>query len=156
MRTGIFVGSFDPFTLGHFSIVRRALPLFDKLVIGVGVNERKSYMLTTEQRIETIKRLFADEPTVEVKSYNGLTVDFAHSVGAQFIVKGVRSMKDFEYEREQADINRQIGDVETVLLFSEPQLAHISSSMVQELIHFGKDPAPFLPDTSQLPTPQDK
>ena len=145
MKTGIFVGSFDPFTIGHLSIVRRALPLFDKLVIGVGVNERKTYLHTTEQRIEAISRLFADEPAVEVRSYSGLTVDFAHSVEAGFIVKGVRSMKDFEYEREQADINREIGGVETVLLFAEPQLAHISSSMVRELTHFGKDPAPYLP-----------
>ncbi len=145
MKTGIFVGSFDPFTIGHLSIVRRALPLFDKLVIGVGVNERKTYLHTTEERIEAISRLFADEPAVEVCSYSGLTVDFAHSVEAGFIVKGVRSMKDFEYEREQADINREIGGVETVLLFAEPQLAHISSSMVRELTHFGKDPAPYLP-----------
>lgn len=145
MKTGIFVGSFDPFTIGHLSIVRRALPLFDKLVIGVGVNERKTYLHTTEERIEAISRLFANEPAVEVRSYSGLTVDFAHSVEAGFIVKGVRSMKDFEYEREQADINREIGGVETVLLFAEPQLAHISSSMVRELTHFGKDPAPYLP-----------
>ena len=145
MKTGIFVGSFDPFTIGHLSIVRRARPLFDKLVIGVGVNERKTYLHTTEERIEAITRLFADEPAVEVRSYSGLTVDFAHSVEAGFIVKGVRSMKDFEYEREQADINREIGGVETVLLFAEPQLAHISSSMVRELTHFGKDPAPYLP-----------
>ena len=145
MKTGIFVGRFDPFTIGHLSIVRRALPLFDKLVIGVGVNERKTYLHTTEERIEAISRLFADEPAVEVRSYSGLTVDFAHSVEAGFIVKGVRSMKDFEYEREQADINREIGGVETVLLFAEPQLAHISSSMVRELTHFGKDPAPYLP-----------
>ena len=145
MKTGIFVGSFDPFTIGHLSIVRRALPLFDKLVIGVGVNERKTYLHTTEERIAAITRLFADEPAVEVRSYSGLTVDFAHSVEAGFIVKGVRSMKDFEYEREQADINREIGGVETVLLFAEPQLAHISSSMVRELTHFGKDPAPYLP-----------
>ena len=145
MKTGIFVGSFDPFTIGHLSIVRRALPLFDKLVIGVGVNERKTYLHTTEERIAAISRLFANEPAVEVRSYSGLTVDFAHSVEAGFIVKGVRSMKDFEYEREQADINREIGGVETVLLFAEPQLAHISSSMVRELTHFGKDPAPYLP-----------
>ena len=145
MKSGIFGGSFDPFTIGHLSIVRRALPLFDKLVIGVGVNERKTYQHTTEERIAAISRLFADEPAVEVRSYSGLTVDFAHSVEAGFIVKGVRSMKDFEYEREQADINREIGGVETVLLFAEPQLAHISSSMVRELTHFGKDPAPYLP-----------
>ena len=145
MRTGIFAGSFDPFTIGHLSVVRRALPLFDKIVIGVGVNERKQYMTGIEERVETIAKLFADNPKVVVKAYSGLTVDFAQKEGAGFIIKGVRSVKDFEYEREQADINRDLSGVETVLLFSEPHLAHVSSSMVRELFHFGKDPKQFLP-----------
>ena len=108
MKTGIFVGSFDPFTIGHDDIVKRALPLFDRLVIGVGVNERKQCMLTAEERVARIRRLYADEPNISVEAYADLTVDLAKRVGASFIVKGVRSVKDFEYEREQAEINRQL------------------------------------------------
>lgn len=144
-RTGIFVGSFDPFTVGHDSIVRRALPLFDRIVIGVGYNEHKQYMNTTEERVATIRGYYRDEPKVEVEAYNDLTVDFASRVRAQYVIKGVRSVKDFEYEREQADINRQLTGLETILLFSEPQYASISSSMVRELIHFGQDVRKFLP-----------
>ena len=145
MRTGLFIGSFDPFTIGHHSVVHRALPLFDKLVIGVGVNERKKYMYSTEVRVKTIAEIYADEPKIEVKAYNDLAVDFAHREGAWFIVKGVRSVKDFEYEREQADINRQIGGIETIFIYSEPKWESVSSTLVRELIHFGRDVKEFLP-----------
>ena len=97
MRTGILVGSFDPYTIGHDSLVKRALPLFDKIVIGVGYNERKKYMQTTETRVETIRQIYKEEEKIEVKQYNDLTVDFARREGAEFIIKGVRSVKDFEY-----------------------------------------------------------
>ena len=143
--TGIFTGSFDPFTIGHADIVRRALPLFSRLVIGVGVNERKQYMNTTEERCEAISRIYCGEPRIEVKAYSDLTVHFARREGANYIVKGVRSMKDFEYEREQADINRQLSGIETILLYSDPRHASVSSSMVRELIHFGRDVTAFLP-----------
>jgi pantetheine-phosphate adenylyltransferase len=148
MKTGLFVGSFAPFTIGHDSIVRRALPLFDRLVIGVvGDHVQKPGMQPAEERMQAIRELYADEPRVEVMPYYGLAVDFARSIGAHFIVKGVRSVKDFEYEREQADVNRQIsnGEVETILLYAEPQLSSISSSMVRELAHFGYDVSSFLP-----------
>ncbi|MBR4566740.1 MAG: pantetheine-phosphate adenylyltransferase [Prevotella sp.] len=148
MRTGIFVGSFNPFTIGHDSIVRRALPLFDRLVIGVvGDNVQKPDMLPAEERMKAIKALYVNEPAIEVKPYFGLAVDFARAENARFIVKGVRSAKDFEYEREQAEINRMItnGEVETILLYAEPQLSSISSSMVRELQHFGVDVSKFLP-----------
>ncbi len=148
MKKGVFVGSFNPFTIGHDSIVRRALPLFDKLVIGVvGDNVQKPSLTPAEDRIKTIRQLYADEPRIEVKPYFGLAVDFAREQQAHYIVKGVRSVKDFEYEREQADINRQItnGEVETLLLFAEPHLSSISSSMVRELQHFGQDVSQFLP-----------
>ena len=147
-KTGIFVGSFNPFTIGHDSIVRRALPLFDRLVIGVvGDHVGKPGMVPASERMKAIADLYADEPRIEVKPYYGLAVDFARSIGARFIVKGVRSAKDFEYEREQADINRQLtnGEVETILLYSEPQLSAVSSSMVRELQHFGVDVSAFLP-----------
>ena len=145
MKTGLFTGSFDPFTIGHQSIVARVLPLFDKLVIGVGVNERKKYMYSAEVRVKEIAELYADNPKVEVRAFNDLAVDFAHREGAWFFVKGVRSVKDFEYEREQADINRMMGGIETLLVFAEPQHASVSSSLVRELIHFGKNAEMFLP-----------
>lgn len=145
MNKGLFVGSFDPFTIGHASIVRRALLLFDHIIIGVGVNERKKYMLDAEERVNRIKRLYADEPKIEVKAYSDLTIDFARREQATYIIKGVRSVKDFEYEREQADVNRLLSGVETIFLYAEPQLSSISSSMVRELQHFGRDISEFLP-----------
>lgn len=145
MKTGLFTGSFDPFTIGHQSIVARVLPLFDKLVIGVGVNERKKYMYSVEVRVKVIAELYADNPKVEVRAFNDLAVDFAHREGGWFFIKGVRSVKDFEYEREQADINRAMGGIETLLVFAEPQHASVSSSLVRELIHFGKNAEMFLP-----------
>ncbi len=145
MTTAVFPGSFDPFTVGHDAIVRRALPLFDRIIIGVGVNVRKQYLYSADKRVEDIARLYAAEPKVEVKAYSGLLVDFARQEGARFIVKGVRSVKDFEYEHEQADINLKIGGLDTLLLFSEPQYQSVSSSMVRELLHFGRDVSEFLP-----------
>ena len=145
MNKGLFVGSFDPFTIGHASIVRRALPLFDHIIIGVGVNERKKYMLSAEERVKRIKRFYADEPKIEVKAYSDLTIDFARREQTTYIIKGVRSVKDFEYEREQADVNRLLSGVETIFLYAEPQLSSISSTMVRELQHFGRDISEFLP-----------
>ncbi len=146
MRTGIFVGSFNPFTIGHDSVVRRALGLFDRLVIGVvGDQVHKPDLPSAEERIKAITSIYADEPKIEVKSYYGLAVDFAKQEGAHYIIKGVRSVKDFEYEREQADINRQIAGIETILLYSEPEHSSISSTMVRELQHFGVDITPYLP-----------
>lgn len=146
MKTGVFVGSFDPFTVGHDSIVTRALGLFDRLVIGVvGDQVHKPDMAPATERMKAIQELYADEARIEVKPYYGLAVDFAREQGAQYIIKGVRSVKDFEYEREQADINRQISGIETVLLFAEPRYASVSSSVVRELRHFGRNVDEFLP-----------
>ena len=150
MKVGIFVGSFNPFTVGHDSIVTRALPLFDRLVIGVvGDQVHKPDLPSAQERIKAIADLYADEPRIEVKPYYGLAVDFAKAENARFIVKGVRSVKDFEYEREQADINRQLSGVETILLYSEPQYSSISSTMVRELQHFGVDVSTYLPKKSK-------
>ena len=143
MRTGIFVGSFDPFTIGHDSIVRRALPLFDRLVIGVvGDNV---HMRPAEERMQAIRDLYAGDKRIEVKPYHGLAMDFAKAEGAQFIVKGVRTVSDFEYEQWQADFNRRLGGIETILLYTEPELASISSSALRELAHFGVDVSDYLP-----------
>jgi len=149
MTTAIFAGSFDPFTIGHHSIVRRALPLFGRIVIGVGINGSKKCMLSADERVRRIARLYASEPKIEVKAYSDLTVDLARREGAGFIIKGVRSVKDFEYERDQADINRMAGGIETVLLYAEPHLASVSSSVVRELAHFGNDISPFLPEVPE-------
>ena len=143
------MGSFNPFTIGHDSIVRRALPLFDRLVIGVvGDTVNKPLMPPAEERIKAIAGLYAGERRIEVKVFGGLAMDFARQEGADFIVKGVRSVSDFEHEQWQADFNRQIGGIETVLLYTEPQLASVSSSAVRELAHFGVDVSEFLPKPS--------
>ena len=145
MRTGLFVGTFDPFTLGHDSIVRRALPLFDNLVIGVGVNPDKHTMLSAAERVQRIADLYADISAVSVMAFEGLTIDLAKQVGAHYIIKGVRSVTDFEYEREQADFNRRMGGIETLLLYAEPQLESLSSSMVRTLQAFGRSTDEYLP-----------
>ncbi|MBO4721241.1 MAG: pantetheine-phosphate adenylyltransferase [Prevotella sp.] len=146
MRTGVFVGSFNPFTIGHDSIVRRVLPLFDRLVIGVvGDNVHKPDMPPAIERMEAIRQLYSDEPRIEVKPYHGLAMDFAKAEGAQYIIKGVRSVSDFEYEQWQADFNRRLGGIETILLYTEPKLASVSSSALRELQHFGVDISPYLP-----------
>lgn len=145
MKTGVFVGSFDPFTIGHDHIVKSALPLFDRIIIGVGVNERKQYMQSAEIRKQKIQKLYKNEKKITVKTYSDLTVDFAHREMADYIIKGVRSVKDFEYEREQADVNRRLGNIDTLLFLAEPGMESISSSLVRELVHFGKDVREFLP-----------
>jgi pantetheine-phosphate adenylyltransferase len=146
IRTGVFVGSFNPFTIGHDSIVRRVLPLFDRLVIGVvGDNVHKPDMPAAVERMEAIRQLYGDEDRIEVKSYHGLAMDFAKAEGAQYIIKGVRSVSDFEYEQWQADFNRRLGGIETILLYTEPELSSVSSSALRELQHFGVDISPFLP-----------
>lgn len=152
IKTGVFTGTFSPFTIGHDSIVRRALPLFDRLVIGVvGDNVNKPDMPSVIERMKAIEELYEDEPRIEVKPFYGLAVALAKSEGANFIVRGVRSVKDYEYEREQAEVNRLIsgGKIETILLFAEPVLASISSSVVRELEHFGFDVAPLIASKQQ-------
>ena len=145
MRTAIFPGTFDPFTIGHDALVRRALSLVDNIYIAIGINTGKRTMLSLEERMERITALYKDELRIHVVSYEGLTTDFAQSIGAKFIIRGVRSAIDFEYERNIADVNRMLTGIDTVLLISEPQYAAISSSMVRELAHFGKDISPYLP-----------
>jgi pantetheine-phosphate adenylyltransferase len=144
-KTALFAGTFDPYTVGHHSIVVRALGMFDKIIVAVGRNVGKSHLHDTEERVEKIKNLYANEPRVEVASYEGLTTDFAKEQGACCLLRGIRSVKDFEYERDLADLNRMISGIETVLLISEPQYAAISSSAVRELISYGKDVSKFLP-----------
>lgn len=145
MKTAIFPGTFDPFTVGHASIVERGLPLFDRIVIGVGVNDNKRTLYTNEERVRNIQEIYANEPRVKVVAYDDLTVDLAKREGASFILRGIRSVRDFEYERDIAAMNERLSGVETVLLFTEPQYMSISSSVVRELLRFGKDVTEFLP-----------
>ena len=150
MRKAIFPGTFDPFTIGHFSVVKRALTFMDEVIIGIGVNDSKRTHFPIEKRVEMISSLYADEPRVKVEAYAGLTVDFAKECGAQFIVRGIRTVRDFEYEETIADINRKLAGVETLLLFTEPELTSISSTIVRELLQYGKDVSSFLPEGLKL------
>ncbi len=145
MAVAIFPGSFDPYTIGHHSVVERALGMFSKIVIAIGINESKHTMYSVQERKEAIERLYADEDKIEVVAYSGLTIDLAKSLGADYLLRGVRSLKDFEYERTIADVNRSLMGIETVLLYTLPEHSHISSSIVRELLHFGHDVTPFLP-----------
>lgn len=144
-KQALFAGSFDPFTIGHYSVVKRALPMFDKITIGIGINSGKKSMFPVEERVKAIEKAFAGEERIEVRVYDCLTMDFAKEIGADVLLRGVRTTKDFEYEREIADINLKLGGIETVLLISEPEYASISSSVVRELITYGKDVSELLP-----------
>ncbi len=144
-KCALFAGTFDPFTIGHQRIVQRALQIFSRVIIAVGHNSGKQAMQSVDERLESLKTLYSTEPRVEAVAYEGLTVDFAKEIGADCLLRGVRSVKDFEYERELADINRRISGVETLLLISEPEYASISSSVVRELMSYGKDVSNMLP-----------
>ena len=150
MKRAIFPGSFDPFTLGHHSIVKRTLAFVDEVIVGIGFNEGKKGFLPLEKRVEMIRALYADEPRVKVLPYSGLTVDFAREQGADMIVRGIRSVKDFEYEESIADINKKLSGIETIFLFTEPELSSVSSSVVRELLHYGKDVSMFLPEGMEI------
>ncbi len=145
-RIALFPGSFDPFTKGHKNIVERTLQsVADTVIIAIGNNCEKKCMQAVEERVESIQRVFKGNDKVRVVAYEGLTIDFAKSVNADFIVRGVRSIKDFEYEREIAEVNRKLSGIETILLYTEPEYASISSSIVRELKSYGKDVSQFLP-----------
>lgn len=145
-RIVLFPGSFDPITLGHENIVRRAIPLFDKIIIAVGKNANKNYMFSLEQRIQWIKDTFADVPTVEVCTYEGLTVDFAIEQGANFLLRGVRNPADFEFEKSIAMANRQMHpEMETVFLLTSARYSYISSSIVRDVLRNGGDYSLFVP-----------
>jgi pantetheine-phosphate adenylyltransferase len=146
MSKALFAGSFDPFTRGHQSIVNRTLAIADEVVVAIGRNVNKRTMLTLEERIEAIQRLYAEEPRVKVMAYDGLTTDFAASVEATFLVRGVRNIADFEFEKNIADVNRKLTGIETVLLITESEYSHISSSVVRELMSYGRDVTDFMPE----------
>ena len=144
-KTALFAGSFDPYTVGHHSLVERALQMFDKVVVAIGYNSEKGVSSAVEERVTTIAAVYSGDSRVEVRAYTGLTMDFAREVGADVLLRGVRNIKDFEYERELADVNKQIGGIDTVLLVSEPGYSSVSSSVVRELMRYGKDVSELLP-----------
>jgi pantetheine-phosphate adenylyltransferase len=145
MNKVIFPGSFDPFTIGHANLVDRAQRLFDEVIVAVGYNEQKHGWLPVEERVRALREYYKGNPKVRVESYTGLTVDFAQAQEARFILRGVRSVKDYEYELGIADINSRLADVETVVLLADPTISGISSSVVRELHHFGRDITTWLP-----------
>ena len=146
----MFQGSFDPFTRGHESIVRRALPIFDEIVIAVVSNIAKKPFMSLNNRLEFIKQVFADEPHVRVVASDGLTVDVARQVGATCLLRGVRMIQDFENEMHMAEINRRLSGIETVLLYTLPEFSHISSTIVRELYNYHQDVSAYLPANAPL------
>ncbi len=149
-RIALFPGTFDPFTVGHESLVQRGLSLMDEIVIAIGVNEAKKSYFSLDRRLQMIDDLYKGEPRVRVESYDMLTVDFARQTGAGFILRGIRTVADYEYEKTIADMNRTISGIETFLLFTEPALTHISSSHVRELLRYGHDVSGFIPKEMKL------
>ena len=144
MKKALFPGSFDPFTKGHEQIVHKGLALFDEVIIAVGVNVSKVYSFDTEKRLNHIKALFADNANVKVVGYNSLTIDLCREVGAQHIIRGVRDSKDFEYERAIAQMNKDLSGVETILFYTDPEFAAVSSTIIRELYKFKADITPFV------------
>lgn len=155
-RVAVFPGSFDPITKGHESIILRALPLFDKIVVAVGVNTTKNYLFSLEQRISWLKEIFKDHPKVEVKQYEGLTVRFCQSIGAKYILRGLRNSADFTYEKNIAHMNAAMEiDLESVFLLTTPNLAAINASIVREIYKSGGDIQQFIPSAINI-LPKDK
>ncbi len=145
MRKALFPGTFDPFTIGHYDIVKRGLELFDEIIVAIGINQAKKKVFDLEERKRIIEAAFSSEKRVKVVTYQSLTVDFAEEVGAQFILRGVRTVTDFEYEQTIANVNRQLKGIETIILFTDPKYSFVSSTVVRELALYNKEISDFLP-----------
>lgn len=149
-RKAVFPGSFDPITVGHIDLVKRALPLFDEIIIAIGINSQKQTLFDLDKRKKWIEDAFLDESRVRVDTFQGLTVHFCKKVNARFIIRGIRNASDFDYEKTISQINHIVGEnVETVFLISGPEYAHISSTIVREIIKGGGDARSFLPESVQ-------
>lgn len=146
-RICLFPGTFDPVTLGHVDIINRALPLFDKIIVGIGMNTSKAPMFSDQQRLNWIKEIYKDEDRVEGAVYEGLTINFCQKIGAHFILRGIRYVSDFEYEKTIADANRTLDrGIETVFLTGEPKYTSVASTIVRDIIRNGGDASHFLPE----------
>ncbi|TMI95802.1 MAG: pantetheine-phosphate adenylyltransferase [Bacteroidetes bacterium] len=146
-RVCLFPGTFDPVTLGHVDIIDRAIPLFEKIIVGIGKNTTKAPMFTPEQRLGWIREIYKNETRVEGAIYEGLTVDFCKKVNAKFILRGIRYVSDFEYEKTIADANRTLdGSIETIFLTGEPKYTSVASTIVRDIIRNGGDASHFLPE----------
>lgn len=150
MKRAIFPGTFDPFTIGHDSIVRRSLTFMDEVIIGIGINDKKHSFFPIEKRVEMIRKYYQNEPRIQVASYDCLTIDFAVQMKADVIIRGIRTVKDFEYEETIADINRKLSGIETILLFTEPEQTCVSSTIVRELLGYKKDISQFIPKGMEI------
>jgi len=147
MKKAVFPGSFDPITLGHQDIITRALPLFDEIIIAIGINEAKKYMFTLEQRIDFIKETFKDEPKISVTSYKGLTIDYCKKVNALYMLRGLRNPADFEFEKAIAQTNRKLSGIDTLFLLTSADTSYISSSIVRDVLRNGGDYTILVPDS---------
>lgn len=150
MNIAIFPGSFDPITVGHQDIILRALPLFDKVIVAVGKNTSKKYLFSQEQRVKWIKKVFAKEKKISVSSFSGLTVDYCKKVKANYILRGLRTSADFEFERSIGQINKAMSGVETIFLLSSPELSAINSTIVRDIIINNGDASSFVPNEVDL------
>lgn len=147
MRVCLFPGTFDPITLGHIDIINRALPLFDKIIVGIGTNSSKSPMFSVAKRIGWVNEIYKNDSRVSCEEYEGLTVNFCQKIGAQFILRGIRYVADFEYEKTIADANRTLDkNIETVFLTGEPKYTSVASTIVRDIIKNGGNASPFLHD----------
>ena len=147
-RICLFPGTFDPLTLGHVDIINRALPLVDKIVVGIGLNSAKAPMFSAEQRLQWVSEIYSNDSRVEGAVYDGLTVDFCKKIHAHFILRGIRYVSDFEYEKTIADANRTLDKtIETIFLTGEPKYTSVASTIVRDILRNGGDASPFLPDT---------
>lgn len=150
MRKAIFPGSFDPITLGHYDIIKRSIPLFDEIVIAIGVNAEKKYMFTLEERLRFIEEAFKDDKTVSVVTYEGLTIDLCKKLKANFILRGLRNPADFEFEKAIAHTNRKLSKIETVFLLTAANTSYISSSIVRDVLRNGGDYTVLVPDSVRV------
>jgi pantetheine-phosphate adenylyltransferase len=146
-KIAIFAGTFDPITLGHADIIKRSLSLFDKVIIAIGVNTKKQTLFSLEDRRKWVQEIFKDEPKVEVDDYTDLTVNYCRSMGARYILRGLRNGSDFDYEAHIAQVNKELApEIETVFIISSPELSYISSTIVRDLILYGGDYSHFVPN----------